>query len=129
LRRCKSAPRIVLLDRKSASGQRRNTRRPAKGSFREATILHDLYALSKAFGYFIDHNWARENPVRGVEIPSDKDAVRIHVRARAAKLNGSHNEVLDALATFQCSHLRKQYKKAAVFARAVISEKRLGSVS
>ena len=47
---------------------------------REITIRHDLHALSKAFGYFIDHNWARENPpVRGVEIPSDKDAVRIHV--------------------------------------------------
>ncbi len=49
---------------------------------REITIRHDLHALSKAFGYFIDHNWARENPVRGVEIPSDKDAVRIHVLTR-----------------------------------------------
>jgi integrase len=48
-------------------------------SVREITIRHDLHALSKAFGYFVDHNWARENPVRGVEIPSDKDAVRIHV--------------------------------------------------
>jgi integrase len=48
-------------------------------SVREITIRHDLHALSKAFGYFIDHNWARDNPVRGVEIPSDKDAVRIHV--------------------------------------------------
>jgi integrase len=46
---------------------------------REVTIRHDLHALSKAFGYWIDHNWARENPVRGVEIPSDKDAVRMHV--------------------------------------------------
>jgi hypothetical protein len=46
---------------------------------REVTIRHDLHALSKAFGYWIRHNWARENPVRGVEIPSDKDAVRIHV--------------------------------------------------
>jgi integrase len=46
---------------------------------REITIRHDLHALSKAFGYWIDHNWARENPVRGVDIPSDKDAVRIRV--------------------------------------------------
>jgi integrase len=46
---------------------------------REITIRHDLHALSKAFGYFVDHNWARENPVKGVEIPSDKDAVRMHV--------------------------------------------------
>src|SRR5580658_9756568 len=49
---------------------------------REITIRHDLHALSKAFGYFIDHNWARENPVRYVEIPSDRDAVRIHVLTR-----------------------------------------------
>ncbi len=49
---------------------------------REITIRHDLHALSKAFGYFVDHNWARENAVRGVEIPSDKDAVRIHVLTR-----------------------------------------------
>ncbi len=50
---------------------------------REITIRHDLLALSKAFGYFIDHNWARENPVPYVEIPSDRDAVRIHVLTRA----------------------------------------------
>jgi integrase len=50
---------------------------------REITIRHDLHALSKAFGYFVDHNWARENPVKGVEIPSDKDAVRIHVLSAA----------------------------------------------
>jgi integrase len=171
---------------------------------REITIRHDLHALSKAFGYFIDHNWARENPVRGVEIPSDKDAVRIHVLTageemlyfddakrfpalhdlgrlmlnqgcrpeeilalqisdidlerfrmsirdgkskaarrklrltaesreicarrvreaksdwlfpgrvpgtRAAKVNGRHNDVLDALATCHCSHFRRQHKK------------------
>jgi hypothetical protein len=52
-------------------------------SVREITIRHDLHALSKAFGYFVDHNWARENPVKGVEIPSDKDAVRIHVLSAA----------------------------------------------
>jgi integrase len=46
---------------------------------REITIRHDLHALSKAFWYWIDHNWARENAVRGVEIPSDKEAVRMHV--------------------------------------------------
>lgn len=46
---------------------------------REITLRYDLHALSKAFACFIDHNWARENPVRSVEIPSDKDAVRMHV--------------------------------------------------
>lgn len=53
---------------------------------REITIRHDLHALSKGYGYFIDHNWARENPVRGVEIPSDKDAVRMHVLTSAEEM-------------------------------------------
>lgn len=53
--------------------------RRAEHKVREITIRHDLHALSKAFGYWIDHNWARENPVRSADIPSDKDAVRIHV--------------------------------------------------
>jgi len=53
--------------------------RRAKHEVREITIRHDLHALSKAFGYWVDHNWARQNPVRAVDIPSDKDAVRIHV--------------------------------------------------
>ena len=53
--------------------------RRAEHKVRGVTIRHDLHALSKAYGYFIDHNWARENPVRGVDIPSDRDSVRIHV--------------------------------------------------
>lgn len=46
---------------------------------REITIRHDLHALSVFYKYAIKHNWARENPVRKVEIPSDVDAVRMHI--------------------------------------------------
>jgi len=46
---------------------------------REITIRHDLHALSKAFGYFRRSQLGAGDPVRGVEIPSDKDAVRMHV--------------------------------------------------
>lgn len=46
---------------------------------KEVTIRHDLHALSKFYGYAIRHHWAAHSPVDGVEIPSDKDAVRIHV--------------------------------------------------
>lgn len=46
---------------------------------REITIRHDLHALSVFYKYAIKHNWARENPVRKVEIPSDADAVRMHI--------------------------------------------------
>ncbi len=46
---------------------------------RDITLRHDLHALSKFFGYAIKQRWARQNPVRNVSIPSDADAVRIHV--------------------------------------------------
>jgi integrase len=46
---------------------------------REVTLRHDLHALSLLFQYGQKHNWCRANPIRDVEIPSDKDAVRIHV--------------------------------------------------
>ena len=36
-------------------------------------------ALSKFFGYAVKQRWAVDNPVRNVTIPSDADAIRIHV--------------------------------------------------
>jgi integrase len=46
---------------------------------RDVTVRHDLHALSVFFAYAIKRNWARENPVRDIDIPSDAEAVRIHV--------------------------------------------------
>jgi site-specific recombinase XerD len=46
---------------------------------RDITLRHDLHALSKFFGYAIKQRWAGDNPVRNVTIPSDADAIRIHV--------------------------------------------------
>jgi len=46
---------------------------------RPVTLRHDLHALSKFFGYAIKQRWTRENPVREVDIPSDADAVRMHI--------------------------------------------------
>jgi site-specific recombinase XerD len=48
---------------------------------RDITLRHDLHALSKFFGYAIKQHWAVSNPVREVTIPSDADAIRIHVLA------------------------------------------------
>lgn len=48
---------------------------------RDITLRHDLHALSKFFGYAVKQRWARDNPVRNVEIPSDAETVRIHVLA------------------------------------------------
>jgi integrase len=46
---------------------------------RDITLRHDLHALSKFFGYAIKQHWCRENPVRNVQIPSDADAIRMHI--------------------------------------------------
>jgi len=46
---------------------------------KDVTIRHDLHALSTGYRYFLSHEWARDNPVEKVKIPSDKDAQRIHV--------------------------------------------------
>lgn len=43
---------------------------------KDVTLRHDLHALSLLFQYAQKHNWCRDNPVRQVAIPSDKDAVR-----------------------------------------------------
>jgi integrase len=46
---------------------------------KDVTIRHDLHNLSKFFQYAVKHNWRRDNPVSAEDIPSDADAVRIHV--------------------------------------------------
>jgi integrase len=46
---------------------------------KEVTLRHDLHAASLLWQYAIKQGWAKESPVSAVEIPSDKDAVRIHV--------------------------------------------------
>lgn len=46
---------------------------------KEVTIRHDLHALSVFFQFAMRMKWADSNPVREVEIPSDKDAVRERV--------------------------------------------------
>lgn len=50
---------------------------------RDVTLRHDLHALSGFFQWAVRMRYAAENPVRAVKIPSDKDAVRIHVLSSA----------------------------------------------
>lgn len=50
---------------------------------KDVTIRHDLHALSVFMQYAQKYAWARHNPVRDVEIPSDADAVRMHVLSDA----------------------------------------------
>jgi integrase len=53
---------------------------------KEITLRHDLHALSPLFKYGINHNWCSMNPVDRVKIPSDADAVRIHVLTPAEEM-------------------------------------------
>jgi len=55
------------------------TWRKTAHQIRDITLRHDLHNLSKFFEYAKKQHWTRENPVRSVDIPSDADAVRIHV--------------------------------------------------
>lgn len=50
---------------------------------RDITLRHDLHALSVFFSYAIKQHWTRENPLQNVEIPSDKEAVRMHILTAA----------------------------------------------
>jgi site-specific recombinase XerD len=66
---------------------------------RDITLRHDPHALSTFFRYAIKQHWAPDNPIRRVAIPSDADALRIHIVntteerpyfARAAKYRDLH---------------------------------------
>ncbi len=45
----------------------------------EVTLRHNLQQIGKFFRYAMKHGWTRTNPIVGVEMPSDADAVRMHV--------------------------------------------------
>ena len=70
---------VSLID--EGSLERYKTWRINEHGIRDITLRHDLHALSKFFGYAVKQRWARENPLRNVDIPSDAEAVRIHVLA------------------------------------------------
>jgi integrase len=53
---------------------------------RDITIRHDLHALSKFFKYAQKHNWCRDNPVRGAELPSDSESMRMRIVTTAEEL-------------------------------------------
>ena len=46
---------------------------------KEITLRHDLHALSGLMQFGMKHHWCRENVVRHVEIPGDREATRIYV--------------------------------------------------
>ena len=71
---------------------------------REVTIRHDLHALSLLFQYGSKHNWCKLNPIREVEVPSDKEAVRMHVLSAAEE--GKYFAALEVLRHEKTAHKR-----------------------
>jgi len=59
--------------------ERYKTFRISEHGVRDVTLRHDLHALSLFFQYAMKMGWAQSNPVKQVTIPSDQDAIRIHV--------------------------------------------------
>ncbi|HXI90501.1 MAG TPA: tyrosine-type recombinase/integrase [Bryobacteraceae bacterium] len=55
------------------------THRVTVNVVKDVTLRHDLHALSLFFQYAEKRRWRKGNPVRDVSMPSDADAVRIHV--------------------------------------------------
>jgi integrase len=50
-----------------------------KMDVKEVTLRHDLHCLSPLFEYGRKHGWCTQNPVKEVDVPSDRDAVRFHL--------------------------------------------------
>lgn len=59
--------------------ERYKTFRIQEHGVRDVTLRHDLHALSLFFQYAAKMGWNQTNPVKEVTIPSDQEAVRIHV--------------------------------------------------
>lgn len=55
------------------------THRIRINAVKDVTLRHDLHALSLFFQYAEKMKWRKGNPVREVTIPSDANAVRMHV--------------------------------------------------
>lgn len=59
------------------------TWRRTEHKVKEVTLRHDLHNMSGLFQWAMKKNYCQLNPVRSVEVPSDKDAIRIHVLSAA----------------------------------------------
>lgn len=68
---------VSLID--EARVESYKTWRVKEHKVRDITVRHDLHALSTFFHYAIKQRWTRDNPIRGVSMPSDADAVRMHI--------------------------------------------------
>jgi integrase len=90
---------------------------------KEISIRHDLHALSTFFQYAMKKQWARQNLIRSVDIPSDKDAVRINVLSPVTeKLYFDTCLWMDRAAAFIPSRDRHAYRDLHDFGRLIIQQ-------
>lgn len=68
-----------VLDIGAAEIEGYKTHRIKVNAVKDVTLRHDLHALSLFFQYAEKMKWRKGNPVREVSMPSDADAVRMHV--------------------------------------------------
>jgi len=68
-----------LLDIGAAEIENYKIHRIKINGVKDVTLRHDLHALSLFFQYAEKMRWRKGNPVREVSMPSDLDAVRMHV--------------------------------------------------
>jgi site-specific recombinase XerD len=77
MRRCFSEEAIVSAITTGHIEGFKSARR--RMDIKEISLRHDLHALSVFWQYAVRKNWARENIIRNVDIPTGKDAVRMNV--------------------------------------------------
>jgi integrase len=70
---------VSAMEDSGGAIERYKTFRIQEHGIRDVTLRHDLHALSLFFQYAMKMGWAQTNPVKQVTIPSDQDAIRIHV--------------------------------------------------
>lgn len=89
----------------------------------DVSIRHDLHTLSLFFKYAIKKHWARENLVRKVNIPSDKDSVRINILTPAAEHSYFDTCLwMDRSARFIASPDQHAYRDLHDFARLMLQQ-------
>ncbi len=92
-------------------------------AIKEISLRHDLHALSLFWQYAVRRNWARENIIRNVDIPSGKDSVRMNVLSPGQEALYFETCLwMDRAAQFIASPDRTGYRDLYDFMRLMIQQ-------
>jgi integrase len=94
-----------------------------KMNIKEISLRHDLHNLSIFWQYAVRKNWARENIIRSVSVPSGKDAVRMNVLSpEQERLYFANCKWMDRAAQFIPSPDQNGYRDLYDFMRLMIQQ-------